>query len=200
MDVKGDVFHLSGNIGAPVTYGAVIALLLILRLAVIRKFFASPAPESFPVHKMIPHPQADTEELEVRFINFPTRKATARTKRSPAFRFREDTARVVENRLKSRATRSRPHPQKIIIANIHRLRWFYIPRAGRHERRYQVRASTRSLHRPLARRQNTVQCRATPSLLKRLFPVGDHGHSVTRLLKGRQKLKHTFKHNTFRAI
>lgn len=63
MDVKGDVFHLSGNIGAPVTYGVVIALLLILRLPFIRKFFASLRTRIvFLFNKTIPHPQADTEE------------------------------------------------------------------------------------------------------------------------------------------
>ncbi len=41
MDVKGDVFHLSGNIGAPITYGIVIALLLILRLPFVRKSIVS---------------------------------------------------------------------------------------------------------------------------------------------------------------
>ncbi|HEY9152115.1 MAG TPA: protein-methionine-sulfoxide reductase heme-binding subunit MsrQ [Anaerolineales bacterium] len=62
MDVKGDVFHLSGNINAPVNYAIVIALLLILRLPFIRKFFASLRTRIvFLFNKTILHPQADTE-------------------------------------------------------------------------------------------------------------------------------------------
>ena len=41
LAVKGDIFQLSGNISAPLAYGGVIALLLILRLPFIRRFFAS---------------------------------------------------------------------------------------------------------------------------------------------------------------
>ena len=62
MAVKGDLFHLSGDINAPLTYGVVIALLLILRLPFIRKFFASFRTQIvFLFNKTIPHPQADTE-------------------------------------------------------------------------------------------------------------------------------------------
>lgn len=53
MAVKGDLFHLSGNISQPLEYGAVIALLLILRIPFIRRFFSSlrtriPVPFSRP--------------------------------------------------------------------------------------------------------------------------------------------------------
>ena len=62
MDIKGDVFHLSGNIGAPVAYGAVIALLLILRLPFIRKFFVALRTRIvFLFSKMAQRPQTDRE-------------------------------------------------------------------------------------------------------------------------------------------
>ena len=41
MAVKGDVFHLSGNIGQPLAYGGVILLELLLRLPFVRRFFSS---------------------------------------------------------------------------------------------------------------------------------------------------------------
>jgi len=63
MAVKGDLFHLSGDISAPVTYGVVIALSLILRLPFIRKFFASLRTRIlFLLTRMIPQPKADTEQ------------------------------------------------------------------------------------------------------------------------------------------
>jgi sulfoxide reductase heme-binding subunit YedZ len=61
MDVKGDVFHLSGNINAPVNYGIVIALLLLLRLPFVRRFFASLRTRIvFLFTKTISHSQADS--------------------------------------------------------------------------------------------------------------------------------------------
>jgi sulfoxide reductase heme-binding subunit YedZ len=63
MDVKGDVFHLSGNIGAPVLYGVVIAVLLILRLPFIRKFFVALRTRIvFLFTKTVQRPQTDTEQ------------------------------------------------------------------------------------------------------------------------------------------
>ncbi len=63
MAVKGDLFHLSGDISAPVTYGAVIALLLILRLPFIRKFFASLRTRIlFLFTRMNPQPKPDAEQ------------------------------------------------------------------------------------------------------------------------------------------
>jgi len=63
MDVKGDIFHLSGNINAPVNYGIVIALLLVLRLPFIRRFFASLRTRIvFLFTKMIPLPRPDSEQ------------------------------------------------------------------------------------------------------------------------------------------
>jgi sulfoxide reductase heme-binding subunit YedZ len=63
MDVKGDVFHLSGNIDAPVTYGVVIALLLILRLPFVRRFFASLRTRIlFLFTRISPQPKADVEQ------------------------------------------------------------------------------------------------------------------------------------------
>ncbi len=41
MAVKGDIFHLSGDISQPLEYGIVIGLLLFLRLPFIRGFVAS---------------------------------------------------------------------------------------------------------------------------------------------------------------
>jgi methionine sulfoxide reductase heme-binding subunit len=63
MAVKGDIFHLSGNINAPVNYGIVIALLLILRLPFIRKFFASLRTRIvFLLNKTFSRPQTDAEQ------------------------------------------------------------------------------------------------------------------------------------------
>jgi sulfoxide reductase heme-binding subunit YedZ len=63
MDVKGDVFHLSGNIGAPINYGMVIALLLILRLPFIRRFFASFRTRTFYLfNKTFSRPPTNTEQ------------------------------------------------------------------------------------------------------------------------------------------
>jgi methionine sulfoxide reductase heme-binding subunit len=63
MAVKGDLFHLSGDINAPVNYGIVIALLLILRLPFIRRFFASLRTRIlFLITRMIPQPKADSEQ------------------------------------------------------------------------------------------------------------------------------------------
>jgi len=38
---KGDIFHLTGNIGRPLVYGLVVAILLILRLPFLRRSFSS---------------------------------------------------------------------------------------------------------------------------------------------------------------
>jgi methionine sulfoxide reductase heme-binding subunit len=63
MAVKGDIFHLSGDINAPVNYGIVIALLLILRLPFIRKFFASLRTRIlFLFTRMNPQPKPDAEQ------------------------------------------------------------------------------------------------------------------------------------------
>jgi len=63
MAVKGDVFHLSGDINAPVNYGIVIALLLILRLPFIRRFFASLRTRIvYLFTKTISRPQTDIEQ------------------------------------------------------------------------------------------------------------------------------------------
>jgi len=60
MAVKGDIFHLSGDISAPVSYGVVIALLLVLRLPFIRRFFASLRSRIvFLFTKVLPNPQAE---------------------------------------------------------------------------------------------------------------------------------------------
>ena len=62
MDVKGDLFHLSGNINAPVNYGIVIAVLLVLRLPSVRRFFASFRTRVvFLYTKAISHSQGDLE-------------------------------------------------------------------------------------------------------------------------------------------
>ncbi|MCL4530275.1 MAG: sulfoxide reductase heme-binding subunit YedZ [Chloroflexi bacterium] len=61
MAVKGDVFHLSGDISQPVAYGAVIGLLLFLRLPFIRRFFASVRTRiRIPFSKSNPQPKAET--------------------------------------------------------------------------------------------------------------------------------------------
>jgi methionine sulfoxide reductase heme-binding subunit len=41
LAVKGDIFHLSGDINQPLMYAALILVLLLLRVPFIRKFFAS---------------------------------------------------------------------------------------------------------------------------------------------------------------
>ena len=130
-----------GNIGAPVNYGVVIALLLILRLPFIRKFFASlRSSNRFSAYEKDPHPKR-MRNKEARLINFPTRKAIARMKRLPG----------IPPQGKCRAGRRVPvevrharanHICKIIIAHIHRPATDLYPCACRHEKRYQVPAST----------------------------------------------------------
>ena len=41
LSKKGDIFHLTGDIGRPLVYGLVVLLLLILRLPFIRRFLSS---------------------------------------------------------------------------------------------------------------------------------------------------------------
>ena len=41
LSKKGDIFHLTGDIGRPLVYGLAVFLLLILRLPFIRRFFSS---------------------------------------------------------------------------------------------------------------------------------------------------------------
>ena len=41
LSKKGDIFHLTGDIGRPLAYGLAVLILLILRLPFIRRFFSS---------------------------------------------------------------------------------------------------------------------------------------------------------------
>ena len=41
LSVKGDIFHLRGAIAQPLNYASAVAVLLVLRLAFVRRFFAS---------------------------------------------------------------------------------------------------------------------------------------------------------------
>jgi sulfoxide reductase heme-binding subunit YedZ len=41
LSKKGDIFHLTGDIGRPLVYGLAVLILLVLRLPFIRKFFSS---------------------------------------------------------------------------------------------------------------------------------------------------------------
>ncbi len=41
LATKGDIFHLTGNIGEPLLYGLAVLILLILRLPFLRRFFSS---------------------------------------------------------------------------------------------------------------------------------------------------------------
>jgi len=41
LSKKGDIFHLTGDIGRPLVYGLVVLILLILRLPFLRRFFSS---------------------------------------------------------------------------------------------------------------------------------------------------------------
>ena len=60
MAVKGDVFHLSGDISQPVAYGAVIGLLLFLRLPFVRRFVVSVRTRiRIPFSKQNPQPKMD---------------------------------------------------------------------------------------------------------------------------------------------
>jgi len=60
MAVKGDIFHLSGDINQPLTYGIVIGLLLLLRLPFIRRFIASLRDRMrLPFNRPQPQPKAD---------------------------------------------------------------------------------------------------------------------------------------------
>ncbi len=58
MAVKGDIFHLSGDINQPLAYGIVIGLLLFLRLPIIRRFVASLRGRiRLPFNKPTPQPK-----------------------------------------------------------------------------------------------------------------------------------------------
>jgi sulfoxide reductase heme-binding subunit YedZ len=60
MAVKGDIFHLSGDITHPLAYGIVIGLLLFLRLPFIRRFFSSIRSRiRIPFSKPNPQPKMD---------------------------------------------------------------------------------------------------------------------------------------------
>jgi len=60
MAVKGDIFHLSGDINQPLTYGIVIGLLLLLRIPFIRRFIASLRDRMrLPFNRPQPQPKAD---------------------------------------------------------------------------------------------------------------------------------------------
>jgi len=60
MAVKGDIFHLSGDINQPLTYGIVIGLLLLMRLPFIRRFIASLRDRMrLPFNRPQPQPKAD---------------------------------------------------------------------------------------------------------------------------------------------
>jgi len=62
MAVKGDIFHLSGDISAPENYGILIALLLIFRLPFVRRFLVALRTRLvFLFTKALPHPQTDPE-------------------------------------------------------------------------------------------------------------------------------------------
>ncbi len=62
MAVKGDIFHLSGDISQPLAYGAVIGLLLFLRLPFVRRFFASIRTRfRIPFSKSNPQPKTDLQ-------------------------------------------------------------------------------------------------------------------------------------------
>jgi sulfoxide reductase heme-binding subunit YedZ len=41
LSKKGDIFHLTGDIGRPLVYGLAVLILLLLRLPFIRRFFSS---------------------------------------------------------------------------------------------------------------------------------------------------------------
>ena len=41
LSKKGDIFHLTGDIGRPLIYGLAVLILLVLRLPFIRRFFSS---------------------------------------------------------------------------------------------------------------------------------------------------------------
>lgn len=41
LSKKGDIFHLTGDIGRPLVYGLAVLILLVLRLPFIRRFFSS---------------------------------------------------------------------------------------------------------------------------------------------------------------
>lgn len=62
MAVKGDIFHLSGDIGQPLAYGVVIGILLLLRLSFVRRFFASIRTRiRLPFSKQNPQPKINVQ-------------------------------------------------------------------------------------------------------------------------------------------
>jgi sulfoxide reductase heme-binding subunit YedZ len=62
LSKKGDIFHLRGDIGRPLTYGLIIIVLLILRLPFLRRFFSSLRTRiSFLFSKANPQPRMDID-------------------------------------------------------------------------------------------------------------------------------------------
>ena len=60
MAVKGDIFHLSGDISQPLEYGILIGILLLLRLPFIRRFVASLRDRiRLPSNRPQPQPKPD---------------------------------------------------------------------------------------------------------------------------------------------
>ena len=60
MAVKGDIFHLSGDISQPLEYGILIGILLLLRLPFIRRFVASLRTRiRLPSNRPQPQPKPD---------------------------------------------------------------------------------------------------------------------------------------------
>ena len=60
MAVKGDIFHLSGDISQPLEYGILIGILLFLRLPFIRRFIASLRDRvRLPINRPQPQPKPD---------------------------------------------------------------------------------------------------------------------------------------------
>lgn len=62
LSKKGDIFHLSGDIGRPLVYGAIVLILLVLRLPFIRRFFSSFRSRIVSLFvRRSPQPKFDTE-------------------------------------------------------------------------------------------------------------------------------------------
>lgn len=62
LSKKGDIFHLSGDIGRPLVYGLIVLILLVLRLPFIRRFFSSFRSRIVSLFaRRSPQPKFDTE-------------------------------------------------------------------------------------------------------------------------------------------
>jgi DMSO/TMAO reductase YedYZ heme-binding membrane subunit len=62
LSKKGDIFHLSGDIGRPLVYGIIVLILLVLRLPFIRRFFSSFRSRIVSLFvRRSPQPKFDTE-------------------------------------------------------------------------------------------------------------------------------------------